>query len=151
MRFFSMLSKASFYVALSSIILINCSGSSPNDPKETVISFFGAMEKNDEAALAHLLDLAELMKNSKTDYAFQDDEPRVFTSPVQIIEDLTGEGITKKRWFELQRIVNRAEVVGQSATVEVTFIDKKTSTSYMTKFGLHIVNEKWKIYSFRAS
>lgn len=141
----------SFLIVLVSLTLINCSGSAPNDPKETVIAFFGAMEKDDQAALAHLLDLAELMKNTQTDYALQSDKPRVFSSPVQILNDLTGDGETKTRWFSLQRIVNRAEVMGQTATVEVTFIDQKSSNSYLTKFGLHIVNEKWKIYSFRAT
>jgi hypothetical protein len=130
----------SFIALLFTLSIMNCGSSSPTDPRETVIAFFGAMEKNDQAALAHLLDLAELMKNTQIDYALQTDEPRVFTSPVQILEDLTGTGETKTRWFSLQRIVNKAEVAGPTATVEVTFIDQKTSNSYLTKFGLHIVN-----------
>jgi hypothetical protein len=148
-RFHKLLS--SLVVLLVIILMAGCGGSSPTDPKETVIAFFGAMEKDDQAALAHLLDLAELMKNSESDYALQTDQPRTFTSPVEILEDLTGDGLTKKRWFSLQRIVNRAEVQGQTATVEVTFIDQKSSNSYLTKFGLHIVNERWKIYTFRAT
>ena len=132
--------------------LTGCGGSSaPTDPRETVIAFFGAMEKNDEAALAHLLDLAELMKSKDKDYALQSDEPRVFTSPVDILKDLTGEGLTKRRWFSLQRIVNRAEINGESATVEVSFIDQQSSTQYLTKFGLHIVNDRWQIYTFKAN
>ena len=128
-----------------------CGGSGPTDPRETVIAFFGAMEKNDQAALAHLLDLAKLMKNTESDYALQSNEKRVFTSPVEILEDLTGEGLTKRRWFSLQRIVNRSEINGSMATVEVSFVDQNSSTQYLTKFGLHIVNDKWKIYTFKAT
>ncbi len=131
-------------------VLTGCSGSGPSDPKSVVISMFGAMEKDDQAALAHLLDLAELMKTINEDYALQTDSPRVFTNPVQILDDLTGEGLTKKRWFSMQRIIGNTEVTGETATVEVTFVDKQASTGYHTRFGLHIRNDKWRIYSFKV-
>jgi len=143
--------RRSVALVIATMFLSACSGSAPTDPRETVIAFFGAMEKDDQAALAHLLDLAELMKNTESDYALQSDEPRVFNSPMDILEDLTGKGLTKTRWFSMQRIVNRAEISGSSATVEVSFVDKNSSTQYLTKFGLHILNDKWKIYTFKAA
>jgi hypothetical protein len=131
--------------------MIGCSSSSgPADPKSAVISFFGAMEKDDKAALAHLLDLAELMKTINEDYALQTDSPRVFTNPLDILNDLTGDGQTKTRWFKLQRIIGATQLTGEVATVEVTFVDKEGSKGYRTKFGLHIANGKWKIYSFKT-
>jgi len=127
-----------------------CSSSNVSDPKSVVMTMFGAMEKDDKATLAHLLDLAELMRNYREDYALQTDSPRVLTNPEQILDDLTGEGLTKRRWFSLQRIINKVEVTGETATVEVTFVDKQQSKGYCTKFGLHVVNGKWKIYSFKT-
>ncbi len=133
------------------LVVSGCStGSGPADPRAAVISMFGAMEKNDKPALAHLLDLAELMKASQEDYALKTDQPRQFSSPEDILEDLTGEGKTKKRWFALQRIVSDVEVNGDQAEVEVTFVDKDESKGYRTKFGLHIVNDRWKIYTFKT-
>lgn len=132
------------------LLFVACTNSTPKDPKSTVIAMFGAMEKNDKAALAHLLDLAELMRGSYEDYALQIDSPRVFTNPEQILDDLTGDGLTKRRWFALQRIINKVDVMGETATVEVTFVDKESSKAYLTKFGLHVVNGKWKIYSFKT-
>lgn len=137
-------------VLIALLLLWGCSGSESSDPKKLVISFFGAMEKNDQAALAHYLDLAELMKNIDEDYAFQSDSPRVFTSPQQVLDDLTNDGLTKKRWFSYQRIINQVDVVGDHATVEVTFNDKEKGIAYLTKFGVHKVNDKWKIYSFKT-
>ena len=131
-------------------IMAGCSSSSADNPKEAVIAFFGAMEKNDKAALAHLLDLAELMRNTNTDYALAGDSARVFTSPTQMLDDLTGEGKTKTEWFSYQRIVNETQLNGDVATVEVTFNDKARGKAYLTKFGLHKVNGKWKIYSFKT-
>ena len=132
------------------LLLMACSSSNVSDPKSVVITMFGAMEKDDRATLAHLLDLAELMRNFREDYALQTDSPRVLTNPEQILDDLTGEGLTKRRWFSLQRIINKVEVSGETATVEVTFVDKQQSKGYRTKFGLHVVNGKWKIYSFKT-
>lgn len=132
------------------VCLAGCSSDSADTPKKAVISFFGAMEKNDKAALAHLLDLAELMRNTNTDYALTGDSARVFTSPTQMLDDLTGDGKTKTEWFSYQRIINETAITGDVATVEVTFNDKARSTAYLTKFGLHKVNGKWKIYSFKT-
>jgi hypothetical protein len=132
------------------VALVGCSSKGSSDPRKVVMSFFGAMERDDQATLAHLLDLAELMKNTEEDYAVQTDHPRVFTNPKEILDDLTGDGRTKQLWFKHQRIVNEAAVMGDHATVEVTFIDKESSRGYMTKFGLHRVSGKWKIYSFKT-
>ena len=139
-------------IALSIVLLfVSCGSSGPAGPRAAVIELFGAMEKDDQAALAHLLDLTALMKNSEFDYALStEDKPRVFTSPIEILEDMTGDGLTKKRWFSFQRIVSQVEMFGETATVEVTFVDNKSSEGYMTKFGVHVVNDKWKIYTFKA-
>ena len=136
-----------------SVALVGCSGGKEEisaDPRQAVISFFGAMQKDDRAALAHMLDLVELMKSGHSDYALQTDQPRRFTNPEEILNDLTGEGKTKTKWFALQRIVNKAEVDGDNALVEVTFVDKDASKGYMTTFGLHKVQGNWRIYSFNV-
>ena len=137
-------------VLILSLGAIGCSSIGSNQPKQVVISMFGAMEKDDKAALAYILDLPELMKVVNEDYALQSDNPRTFTSPQQILEDLTEDGQTKLRWFAYQRIINKEEILGETATVEVTFMDKDSSKAYLVKFGLHLVNEKWKIYSFNT-
>ncbi|MFQ5499498.1 MAG: hypothetical protein ACE5FH_07485 [Candidatus Zixiibacteriota bacterium] len=141
-----------FFAVLLVLIatVAGCSSSGPADPKQTVIAMFGAMEKDDMATLAHLLDLTELMKDKGEDYALQTNQPRAFVNPQQILEDLTGDGLTKKRWFSYQRVINKTEMYGESASVEVTFVDKEASQGFMTRFGVHMVNGKWKIYSFKT-
>ena len=75
--------------------LMGCSGTDTDDPRKTVIALFGAMEKNDQARIAYLINLPELMKTSDHDYALAGGEARVFTDPQQILDDLTGDGQTK--------------------------------------------------------
>jgi len=137
-------------VTVGAMLLAACDSSDLSDPRQTVISLFGAMEKDDEAALTHLLDLPKLMRQSQEDYAVQRDDARVFTNPEQVLKDLTGDGETKRIWFAHQRIIANAAVIGETATVEVTFVDKEASQGYRTKFGLHLKNGEWRIYSFRT-
>jgi hypothetical protein len=131
-------------------LLSGCGGMDMSEPREVVISLFGAMEKNDEAALAHLLDIPELMRNSQEDYALQVENVRVFTNPEDILKDLTGEGETKRVWFAHQRIVSNARIMGETATVDVTFVNKAASHGYRTTFGLHLKYGEWRIYSFKT-
>ena len=137
-------------LAVAAVGLSGCGGMDMSDPRQVVISMFGAMEKNDKAALTHLLDLAELMRQTQQDYALQADQARVFTSPEQVLDDLTGEGETKRIWFGMQRIINKSEITGDNAAVEVTFVDKEASRGYRTSFGLHKVQGEWRIYSFKT-
>jgi len=132
------------------VLITACSSESAGNPKEAVKHLFGAMERDDRAAIAHLLDLPQLMSITDEDYALQRPEARVFHNPEDILDDLTGDGLTKNRWFGMQRVMGKTEVVGDSAFVEVSFIDKKTNIQYYNKFGLHKVNDRWKIYSFRT-
>jgi len=140
-----------FGAVLILALLAGCGGAPDDAPKKTVIALFGAMEKNDQAALLNILDLPELMKNLNEDYAVQTDSPRVFTSPEQVLQDLTGDGLTKKTWFSLQRIISGTNMEGDdAASVDVTFVNKEKSQGYRTRFGLHKIDGKWKIYSFRT-
>lgn len=135
---------------LAAIGLAACTGTDMGDPRKVVIALFGAMEKNDEASLTHLLDIPELMRNSQEDYAVQRENARVFTNPEQVLQDLTGDGETKRVWFSHQRIVANAQIMGETATVEVTFVDKEASHGYRTMFGLHKKQGEWRIYSFKT-
>ena len=134
------------------IATLSCGGEEElPDPRKTVIALFGAMERDDQAQLTYLLDLPELMQNVNDDYALQIDDPRVLHSPEEILYDLTGDGRTKEAWFALQRIIGKSLITGEgTATVTVTFVDKEASRGYMSRFGLHLVGDHWKIYSFKT-
>ena len=140
-----------FAVLAGTLLLIISCGGGENSPREVVIKMFGAMERDDTAALNELLDIPALMEVNTDDYALQVDTPRVFHSPDDLLNDLTGNGQTKRRWFSYQRVLGRSETKGDTAFVEVSFISKATDTQYYNKFGLHRNKSgRWKIYSFRT-
>lgn len=130
-------------------LIISCGSGDDASPKDVVIKLFGAMERNDRGTIVHVIDLPELMNKESEDYALQTDRPRVFHNPEELLDDLTDDGLTKTRWFAMQRVIGQTQILGDSATVEVSFINKSTDVQYYTKFGLHRKNNRWKIYSFR--
>ena len=52
------------------VMAISC-GESQDSPRNTVIHLFGAMERNDRAAVNDLLDLPSLMQEGPQDWAAQ--------------------------------------------------------------------------------
>jgi len=138
------------YFFLPFLILLSCANSNSDDPKEIVIRLFGAMERDEKAAILQLVDMPALMQISGEDYALQSDNPRTFHNPEDILNDLTGDGLTKKRWFSMQRIIGRKEIIGDTAYVEVSFINKEKGIQYYNKFGLHKKESGWKIFGFRT-
>lgn len=132
-------------------LTVSCGSGDGGSPKDVVIKLFGAMERDDRAAIVHVVDLPELMSKEREDYALQTDRPRIFYNPEELLDDLTGDGLTKTRWFAMQRVIGQTQISGDSATVEVSFINKTTDVQYYTKFGLHKKNNRWKIYSFRQA
>jgi hypothetical protein len=131
--------------------IISCSTESNQNPKDVVIKLFGAMERNDRAAIPRLVDLPALMMIRDQDYALQTDNPRVFYNPEDILSDMVDSGLTKTRWFSMQRVVGETEIKGDTAYVEVSFIDKTADIQYYNRFGLHKSNGRWKIYSFKTA
>ncbi len=131
------------------VIIVSC-GESTESPKKVVIKLFGAMERDDRAAIKHYLDLPAIMEKGPEDYALKADTARVFHSPADILDDMTGQGKTKSRWFALKRVIGKQTIKEDTAFVEVSFIDEKNSIQYYNKFGLHKKDGRWQIYSFRT-
>lgn len=133
-------------------LLAGCGDARDEGPREVVIALFGAMEREDSALMLRMLDVGELMKQGETDYSLSgEDAPRVWRNPQEMIEDLSV-GETKRRWFSYQRVIGGAEIGpgGTEATVSVTFNNKAAQKAYLTKFGVHKVEGKWRIYSFKT-
>jgi len=134
------------------MMLVGCSSkvNTEIDPRRVVMNMFGAMEENNREDLAHYLDFSQMLGRADRDYALSGDSARVFYTTEEILADLVDGGLTKKRWFSMQRVVGECTQSGDSALVEVSFIDQSNGTQYYTKFGLRSINGVWKIYSFRA-
>ncbi len=130
--------------------IAGCSSDVSQSPRRVVIELFGAMERDEVPVLANVLDLQALMESRQLDYALNLDTPRVFTSPKQIFDDLTNDGLTKLTWFKFQRVVGDEEILGDTAYVDVSFVDKDTGKQTFNKFGVRKIGQRWRIFSFRT-
>jgi len=145
-----MIRKAFFCLTAALVLMGGCGPKvdTEPDPRKIVLNLFKSMDNDDRAALAHYLDFTSILKTSGADYALQTDSMRVFYDPEQIISDLAKGGLTNTRWGAMQRIVGDTQQGTDTALVDVSFIDKGSSTQYLTKFGLRKVGGNWKIFSF---
>jgi len=117
------------------------------DPQQTVVKFLRAVEQNRRADLAHYLDFPAFIGKHERDITLSD-TIRTFTNPEQILDDLSKGGFTYQRWMGMQRVVGKGEIMGDSALVEVSFVNKETGMQYYNKWGLRRYGNTWKIYSF---
>jgi hypothetical protein len=119
------------------------------DPRNTVKKFIEAVDQSDTTATGKLLDFRELLRGSLEGISEKEKEELFPELRQNILKDLSGEGITRMTWKNSLLVVGKSEVVGDSATVEVTYINKLSGTKNYTKMGLHFIGGKWKIYNFK--
>ena len=141
------------FLFLFSGLLFMAMGCSPkvdtsSDPRQIVLNMFRAMDASDRSALARYLDFPSLLKSGGADYALQMDSVRSFTDPEQLLNDLCKGGLTNTRWSLMQRVVGEAKESGDSAIVDVSFLDRSSGTQYLTRFGLQKFGGVWRIFSF---
>ena len=133
---------------ISCLFLAGCAEAPPD---RAVYTFFDAMRQGDASRMADVLDSAVFLGRSgapEVDTLFlgRDFEAR----RNRILLELTG-GNLKGLWLSKQVVVGRTERRGDTAGVEVSFVDSETSKQFLTRFGLAKKGEAWKIFSFRRT
>lgn len=141
--------KVASLVLLIAIIDVSC-GSEP-EGRSTVHDFLRAI-KTDTVSydyLSTLLDLDELVHEGAVyDY---DTTVSERANKDRFVDLLLPGGSVRERWISNQIIVGNSDVLGDTAVVEVSFIDQDAEPvkQYYNKMGVHRVNESWKIFAFR--
>jgi len=120
------------------------------DPRKSVKKLITAVDQSDTTALKEYLDLDELLRERLEGFSEEVKEELIPKLRQGILEDLTGDGLTRMSWKNSLLVVGKSEVIGDSATVEVTFINKLSGTKDYTKMGLYFKDGKWKIYNLRV-
>ena len=134
-----------------SLAIISCS-SGPPAPNKVVIEFLEKdMANSDTTAILAKLDVSALVQERKNEFMEAGDSLRGqrYTGD-SLTADLVAGGELNNRWLALQIIVSRVTQKGDSALVEVSFIDAKSDVQYYNKMGLRKIPPGWKIYSFKT-
>jgi hypothetical protein len=134
-----------------SLAVISCS-SGPPAPNKVVIEFLEKdMANSDTTAILAKLDVPALVQERKNEFMEAGDSLRGqrYTGD-SLTADLVAGGELNNRWLALQIIVSRVTQKGDTALVEVSFIDAKRDVQYYNKMGLRKIPHGWKIYSFKT-
>jgi len=129
-----------------------CSHDARPIPKETLSQMFEAMRISDSVSLALNIDLASAAAS------VQNELPQVQDTTVEnidwgaiLLSEMVGEGGLRNRWLnEHQIVLGRAETHGDTALVEVSFLDRVTRVQYYNKMELIFRGDRWIVTRFRT-
>ncbi len=116
-----------------------------------VFTFFDAMRQGDANGMAAVLDSSVFLGRSgapelDTLFLGRDFEAR----RNRVLLELTG-GSLKGLWLSKQVIVGGTERRGDTAGVEVSFVDPETGKQFLTRFRLVKKEKTWRIFSFKGA
>jgi len=133
--------------------LTSCSHNARPDPKDTIKYMFEAMRQSDSVSLAQNIDLAAAEQGMERDLGpAAADSNGVQSNPgARLLASMVGDGELRDRWLNDNQIVlGHAETKGDTALVEVSFIDKVTRVQYYNKMRLVWRNERWIVIDFHT-
>ncbi len=140
--------KFSTLLALNILIFLSCS--SGNKPKDTVMIFFGAMRSADTLGIESAVDLEKILAERKNELLSSGKTAQADSlNKEKLIEELTV-GNLNQLWLKNQIVVGKTEKKGDTALVEISFIDPNSGTQYYNKMALYRKDRDWKIFSFKV-
>ena len=130
--------------ALVILLAFQCS-KSPS-PRVVVMDFIEAVNTADTASLETYLDLERFTQEKVKELPDSVRTAAFSKVKEQLRENFLGSGATRLKWQNKMIVVNKEEVEGDQALVEVTFVDQKTGITEYTKARLYRKEDRWWIY-----
>lgn len=140
--------KVRSHLILAVLLILSCS--SGNQPKNTVMIFFGAMRSSDTLGIVNTVDLEKILAERKNELLSAGKTAQADSlNREKLIEELTV-GNLNQLWLKNQIVVGKTEKKGDTALVEISFIDPNTGTQYYNKMALYRKDKNWKIFAFKV-
>lgn len=125
-----------------------CSGKP--GPKEVVFDFIRAVYESDSLKITEILDVDAYIKLQLAEMSPEDSSAVFDKQRISTIQSLLGDGEKRAYWMKSQLLVNRVNVKDDFAEVDVSFIDKVSSTLRYTKIQLRKQpDNSWRIVYFK--
>lgn len=134
------------FLFLMSILLIFFACSRSPSPRVVVMDFIEAVNKSDTASIEKYLDIDSYAREKLKELPESERGHDFMKFKEHLKGDFLGNGLTRLLWQGKTIVVNKEDISGDSAEVEVTFIDKDTGTTVYTKAKLHKINKRWMLY-----
>jgi hypothetical protein len=138
-----------FILVLAYMGIVGCS-KTPN-PKDTVMDFFTALYSDDTAMVQASIDPERAYVSVENDLHQRGDSALTNIDwGKRLIASLTGDGRLRQRWLKTKIVINKTHFVGDSATVEVSFLDRETGIHFYNRMALVRRPDRWVIVAFRT-
>jgi hypothetical protein len=142
------MSKRLFVLCIFLLLFASYCSKNPS-PRVVVMDFIEAVNKADTASLGLYLDLDKFTEEKLSELP-DSQKMAVFASvKEQLWQNFLGSGATRLRWQNKMIVVNKEEIEGDQAFVEVTFVDQNTGITEYTKTKLYRKDDRWWIYSIK--
>jgi len=138
---------AGFAICLFLTILVGCEKEA--EPRSQVLAFVKALRSADEIKLEDYLDLTELVRENAANVYLYDSAKSISDNIADFSALFAPDGKLRKLWTSKQIVIGEAEVRGDTAFVEVSFIDRDTRRQYYNKMGLKKTEQGWRIFAFK--
>ena len=112
--------------------------------------FFGAMRSADTLGIVNTVDLEKILAERKSELLSAGKTAEADSlNREKLIKELTV-GNLNQLWLKNQIVVGKTEKKGDTALVEISFIDPNTGTQYYNKMALYRKDKGWKIFAFKV-
>ncbi|MCD6163389.1 MAG: hypothetical protein J7K40_13395 [candidate division Zixibacteria bacterium] len=126
-------------------LLIGCGSQSP---REVAMEFIGSVIEDDSLAIEEHFDVDSMVKRRMQEVPPIDstETPEYFRN--RIIQNLTGDGGTRAFWKRVTAVINQELIVGDTAEVELTLLDKEYGKTHYSKLYLYKSDKGWRVFYF---
>ena len=132
---------------LLSAILFACE--KEPEARNTVLNFVRELYSDRDIDLEKYLDLNELVFENDSNVYIYDSTASVSENINRLSELFGREGKIRQLWTSKQVVIGKAEVLRDTAYVEVTFMDKNKGLYMYNRMGLRKIDGGWVIFAFR--
>jgi hypothetical protein len=132
---------------LLSVILFACE--KEPEARGVVLNFVRELYSEREIDLKKYLDLNELIFENDSNVYIYDSTVSISENIDRFSELFERDGKVRRLWTGKQVVIGKAEVLGDTAYVEVTFMDKNKGMYIYNRMGLRKTDGGWVIFAFK--
>lgn len=129
-------------------ILVVCGKGEPQ-PRSEVLDFVNALHKDQPLDLNNYLDMNQIVREDAPNVYIYIDSLSLSQNIQQFTNLFEPGGRLRQLWTSMQIVIGDTEVRGDTALVEVSFIDRQTRKQFYNKWGLIKTGEGWRVFAFK--
>jgi len=119
------------------------------DARDSVLGFVKELRTSNEIDLEKYLIVNEVVRENAPNVYIYDSSLSISENIAIFSGMFAPEGKLRQLWTSKQIVVGESEVLGDTAYVEVSFIDRSTNKQYYNKMGLRRTDTGWIIFAFK--